>query len=153
MNPNPDNLEKAIHATLRGLPTRKAPSTLEARVLAEIVRRQALPWWKRSWAFWPTPVRWTFLILSAALSGLLIAAGVAVFDSSSAQRFAHVFAEPLASFSGILSAFHALSNACRNILGLIPPLWLYGALAAVSLLYTIVFLVGATAYRVLWQSR
>lgn len=153
MNPNPDNLEKAVHETLRGLPGRKAPSTLESRVLAEITRRQSLPWWKRSWAFWPTPVRWTFLVFSAALCGLLIAAGAAVFDAGSAQRFGNFFAQPLSAFSAVLSALQAISHACRDIIRLIPPLWLYGALAAVSLLYSIVFLVGATAYRVLWQSR
>ncbi len=153
MNPDPDHLEKAIHQALRELPSRKAPSTLESRVLAEIGRRQALPWWKRSWSFWPTPVRWTFLVLSAALCGLLIAAAAAIFDAGSAQRFGDLFAQPLAGVAGVWSALQAVSDACRNIMRLIPPLWLYGALAAAGLLYTIVFLVGATAYRVLWQSR
>ena len=47
---NPDNLEQLIDRTLRELPLRRAPRTLETRVLAAIAARQALPWWKRSGA-------------------------------------------------------------------------------------------------------
>jgi hypothetical protein len=49
MSPNPENnerkLERLIHETLRELPARQAPSSLENRVLAELARRTALPWW------------------------------------------------------------------------------------------------------------
>ena len=52
---NPDELERFIHQTLRALPDRKAPGTLEARVLAEVERRAAIPWWHKSWSYWPQP--------------------------------------------------------------------------------------------------
>ena len=38
---DPEKLERAIHETLRALPPRRAPRTLEARVLAELERRAA----------------------------------------------------------------------------------------------------------------
>lgn len=43
----PEQLEQKIHAVLREQPTRRAPMSLEARVLGEIAWRQALPWWNR----------------------------------------------------------------------------------------------------------
>lgn len=43
-NLSPQDLEKLIHQTLRALPDRKAPRSLEHRVLAAIAARQALPW-------------------------------------------------------------------------------------------------------------
>lgn len=153
MNPPPDKLEKAIHEALRGLPPRKAPLTLEARVLAEIARRDSLPWWHRSWAYWPTPIRWIFLVLSAALCGVLIGACAGFFQGNAPQLFAHFFAQPLARLSALSAALHATLNVGRDLIALIPPVWLYAAFAAMGLLYLSVFLVGATAYRTLWQSR
>ncbi len=44
MNPTPDNeekMERLIHRTLRDLPPRRAPNSLERRVLAELDRRAA----------------------------------------------------------------------------------------------------------------
>ena len=47
MQPSPENhqekLERAIHQTLRALPPRRAPRSLEDRVFAELARRAALP--------------------------------------------------------------------------------------------------------------
>ena len=60
---------------LRNLPDRKAPAGLEARVLAEISRRAALPWWRKSFAHWPVAVRLGFLILSARVAAVAVGAG------------------------------------------------------------------------------
>lgn len=153
MNPNPDKLEKAIHETLRALPPRKAPSGFEARVLAEIARRDALPWWHRSWAYWPAPVRWAFLALSAAVCAGMVASGVALLRGTSLGMMGRVLARPLETFGALTTAFHATLGVGGELLSLIPSVWLYGGVAAITLLYATVFLAGATAYRTLWQSR
>ena len=38
---NPEQLEKMVHAALRSLPDRRAPASLEARVLAAVQARAA----------------------------------------------------------------------------------------------------------------
>jgi len=63
----PEQLEQKIHAVLREQPMRRAPMSLEDRVLGEITRRQALLWWHQSFSFWPTPVRLAFLVIASGL--------------------------------------------------------------------------------------
>jgi len=153
MNPNPDKLEKAIHEALRSLPPRKAPSALEARVLAEIMRRDALPWWHRSWAYWPAAIRWSFLLLSAAVCATAIVACITLLRGTSLGLIARMLARPSENLSALGTAFRALLTAGGELFALIPHVWLYGGIAALTLLYATVFLAGATAYRTLWQSR
>ena len=153
MKPNPDHLEKAIHETLRSLPNRKAPSGFEARVLAEIARRDALPWWHHSWAYWPSPVRWAFLVVAAGLCAAMIASCVAFFHDRSIGIVGRVLARPSESLAAIGTAVRATLGAGSELFGLIPRVWLYGGVATITLLYATVFLVGAAAYRTLWQSR
>ena len=153
MNPPPGKLEKAIHETLRSLPLRKAPSGLEARVLAEIARRDALPWWYRSWTYWPTTVRWVFLAVSAGVCATMIIGCVALLHSTSLGIFGPVLVQATQTWSGMATAFRATLGVGGELFGMIPHLWLYGGVAAITLLYATVFLVGATAYRTLWQTR
>lgn len=153
MSHNPDKLEKAIHETLRDLPQRKAPSGLEARVLAEIARRDALPWWYRSWTYWPAVVRWAFLVVSAAVCGTTIIACVTFLRGTSLGTFGRVLAQPTQTWGAIVTAVRATLGVGEELFGLIPHVWLYGGVATIMLLYATVFLIGATAYRTLWQSR
>ncbi len=68
--------ERLIERALRGLPMRRAPLTLESRVLGELQRRAALPWWRHSFAQWPPAARGTFVLLCAALAGLVFRGGL-----------------------------------------------------------------------------
>lgn len=68
-------LERLLDRTLRGLPVRRAPATLESRVLAELARRAALPWWRRSFVHWPQAARAVFASMCLILAGLAFAAG------------------------------------------------------------------------------
>jgi hypothetical protein len=75
MNPSPENrdpLESLIDRTLRAQPARRAPRTLESRVVAELARRAALPWWHKSYAHWPAVVRGGFFVLSALVAAVLV---------------------------------------------------------------------------------
>jgi len=61
MDPSPiENLTlaKRVDAELRALPLVRAPAALQARVLAELARRQALPWWRQSFRDWPMAAQW-----------------------------------------------------------------------------------------------
>ncbi|HEU5081217.1 MAG TPA: hypothetical protein VFT72_18540 [Opitutaceae bacterium] len=149
----PDPLEKLIHQTLRSLPDQKAPSSLEARVLAEIARRQGRSARVRSWSTWPVPLRLAFLLLSAGAGGLLITACVLLFKGGPQAVFAILGANPLQGIMNFGVTARATVQACGDLVHLIPPLWLYVGLAAFVSVYGALFGIGATAYRTLWKTR
>jgi hypothetical protein len=76
MNPHDEQqLEAAVNRELKTLPTLRAPASLAARVMAEIERRQALPWYRRAWLTWPMPLR------AVSFAGLLAAFGALCYGS------------------------------------------------------------------------
>lgn len=154
MNPNEtDNLEAAIHRVLRKLPDRKAPAGLEGRVLAEIARRAALPWWRKSFAFWPASVRMGFVACSA-LAGLVLAYGLFTLSGSqSALKVAGGISSSLAWFDLARSIVAALDGKVRMLIAATPPLWLYGAAGAIAVSYAALAAIGAATYRAVTFAR
>jgi hypothetical protein len=61
-------LEELIHREFRRLPAVPAPATLVHRVMLTVHERARQPWWRRSWAGWPTPVRLLFLVGATAFA-------------------------------------------------------------------------------------
>jgi len=55
--PEEDRWSRLLGDTIRRLPARRAPSTLESRVLGELARRASQPWWHRSFGHWPAFAR------------------------------------------------------------------------------------------------
>lgn len=156
MNPSSDNrdkLERLIHQTLRELPPRSAPSTLQLRVMAEIERRAALPWWHKSFAYWPMAARFAFLLLSVAMVGVAWSATMWAFGGFDAAQFETAFAKPLAWIENARVVINAIGNFFQIILRNIPALWLYGVLAVAAALYATFFGLGAAAYRSLYAPR
>src|SRR4051812_27941991 len=99
MKPSPDrdeHLERFIHQTLRDLPRGRAPGTLESRVMAELERRAALPWWHKSYAYWPLPVRIAFLCVSAGVAKFALMAGVWLLGGFDVARMREALAPQLA---------------------------------------------------------
>ena len=70
-----DPLEQLLDRTLRPLPLRRAPPALQSHVLEELQRRAALPWWRRSFAHWPSAARAGFVLVCLALVGMVILGG------------------------------------------------------------------------------
>jgi hypothetical protein len=154
MNPQDEqNLERLIHRTLRDLPNRRAPGTLEQRVLAEIERRGALSWWRQGFAHWPVPARVTFLILSGGFAKLAIMAAVWAFAGFDSLQFQQAFATPYAWMDAGLAVVRAFGDFASVTVRSIPPLWIYGGLAVIGALYVTLFGLGAAAYRTLYASR
>ena len=60
------NLEQLISRTLRDLPPRRAPRSLESRVLAALEHQAVIPWYHKSWSYWPAAIRASFLPNEAA---------------------------------------------------------------------------------------
>ena len=76
-----EQLERLVDELLRDQPLRHAPNTLEAHVFAEIARRAALPWWRKSFTHWPLLARVAFLIASYGFVRLTLLGAMSVVDA------------------------------------------------------------------------
>jgi hypothetical protein len=150
MNPNnPEKLEAAIHRALRSIPDRQAPSRLEGRVLLELNRRAALPWWRRSFAYWPTSVRVIFFVGSAVAAAIVVVGLVQLGASNGAEQLATGFAGRLAWVTTSRNIVEAIASKCLLVMRTIPPVWLYSAAGAVAFCYAALGALGAAFYRTL----
>lgn len=141
------NLERLIHRTLRELPPRPAPRSLEQRVLAEIARRAALPWWRKSFAHWPVPARALLLVACAGTAKLALMAGVWVMAGFDPAQYREAFATQFGWMQTALAVGHALFGWVDVVARNLPPLWLYGGLAFAAAMYAALFGLGAAAYK------
>ncbi|MBI5768388.1 MAG: hypothetical protein HZA93_11380 [Verrucomicrobia bacterium] len=152
MTPSPDNheqLERLIDRTLRDLPPRRAPRSLELRVVAEIERRAALPWWRQSYSHWPVAVRAGFFVGTAALAALLVVGLFSMVRVAGSPQFADTFAW----FTLARDLGRTGIDTGAALWRAIPPLWLYGGLALIAACYATLIGVGAAAYRTFHSAR
>jgi hypothetical protein len=152
MTPSPENeqrLARTIDRTLRELPARRAPRSLESRVLAELARLEALPWWRKSFVHWPLPARLMFLLLSVGLAAMVVIAGIWGGAGFEALPLRSMFAQEFTWFDNAASVYHAIRSFGEIMLRNIPPLWLYGGLAFIAAMYAAFFGLGAAAFKAL----
>jgi len=153
MKHSPEDLEKFIHQTLRALPARRAPHSLESRVRAAIEARAALPWWQQSFARWPLAARVAFFIGSAGVAKVALMAAVWVMAGFDGAQLANAFSTQVSWFQTASGVVNGLGDFCSMLFRNIPPLWLYGGLAFVAVMYAALFGLGAAAYRTLYSRR
>ncbi len=148
MTPHEDpRLEQYIHRALRELPDRRAPRSLEGRVMAALAARQATPWWRSSFDRWPVAARGAFLLLAGGLVVALMQLG------SSAGLSADRVTESPAWLDGLRVVWSSLCSAASTVERNIPRAWWYGAVSAVLVAYVGLFGLGATAYRTFFVKR
>ena len=147
-----EQIEQLVSRELRALPPRRAPRTLEARVLAAIEHRASVAWYHKSWSYWPAAIRAAFLAVATSVTGAIIAA---LYLGWGGVQNSAVASEAASRFDGLVKLGHTLSGlvdfvsmVVRNI----PPLWLYGGVAFVGLMYATFFGLGAAAYRTLYRN-
>lgn len=148
--PSPQDLEKLIHQTLRSLPDREAPRSLEHRVLAAIAARQALPWWRQSFTHWPVAARSVFLVASAVFAAAVLAG---FFRATGEVQATSLLAGPLEAWARVQAFAAAISDLGGVVWRSIPSLWIYGALAFAATMYAAFFGLGAAAYRTFFAQR
>lgn len=153
MKHSPEDLEKFIHQTLRSLPARRAPLSLESRVRAAIEARAALPWWKQSFASWPVAARVAFVIVSAGVAKLAIMAVVWAMAGFDGAQLTNAFSTQFAWIQTVSNVVDGIGSFCSTLYRSIPPLYLYGGLAFLGLMYAALFGLGAAAYRMLFANR
>jgi predicted anti-sigma-YlaC factor YlaD len=143
-----ETLERVVDRALRELPLRRAPHTLESRVFAELERRAALPWWRRSFAHWPLPARAAFLVICVALIGFVFVGGATAMDGLRSLSDSGALSLSWAREAAALMA--SAGNLIALITRAVPPGLLYGGLAVCTALYAVLFGLGAAVYRTLY---
>jgi hypothetical protein len=145
-----EKLERLVGQALRAQPPRRAPASLEERVLREIAARARLPWWRRGMTSWPLAVRIPVIAGSAISVPLVWIASVWL-----ATRLASVATHsgnsgPLASVRDTGHAIASLGTLASHIVQSIPREWLLGGLIATATLYAALFALVALGYSLLY---
>lgn len=148
----PEELEKFIHQQLRGLPAHRAPATLESRVRSAIEQRAMIPWYHKSWSYWPAAVRSSFLVLATGVTGGVVIAFQFGFAELNPGAVMAQAGERLSFFTRIYHVASWIAGFGEQVFAHIPPLWLYGGLATIAILYAAFFGLGAAAYRALYRN-
>jgi hypothetical protein len=136
---DPDEALALLDQTLRELPLRRAPATLESRVIGELERRAALPWWRRSFAHWPLAARSLFVVICASLV-------LGALGGSAAVANVHSLAW-LREAGGLLMSLGYVAALLQHAT---LPSWIYGGIAVCAVLYAVLFGLGAAVYRTLY---
>jgi len=141
-------LERLLEGTLRELPLRRAPVSLESRVFGELERRASLPWWRRSFMHWPAPARAAFLLMCGALVALAFMGGAAAVAGLSTLLESDA---PSLSWAHQIGAFMGSAvNLATLLARTLPVAWLYQGIAVCAVLYAVLFGLGAAVYRTLY---
>lgn len=148
----PERLEQLVHGELRALPLRQAPAGFEARVLAEIERRAAVAWYHKSWSYWPAAVRAAFLAVGTVVAGATVAAFYLLSQGAAADAVVQEVATGFGWITRIIGAISWTGNFIKQLVGGIPPLWLYGGLAFIAAMYATFVGLGTVAYRYLYRN-
>ena len=142
-----DRLAKQVDAMLRKLPALQAPATLEARVLRELARLEARPWWRQGFGRWPLAARLLFLPLSAGFVKLAFLAIGALNSAVSTAQATPLVSSMQNRWQSISGAFQSLRTIGALVMNDLPQLWIYGALGFALFLYASLFGIGAVAFR------
>lgn len=139
--------ERYVQQLLRSQPLRRAPSTLQERVLAQL---DTAPWWRRSFLHWPVAARVAFLLASCGVVRLVMAGAISAANSVSSLPLAHALGQSITWLRTLESLAAATNSTGASILHAIPSLWLYAGAALGVGLYVALFGLGAIAYRTLY---
>ena len=149
---SPGQLEQLVHRELRALPARRAPRTLEARVLSALEHQAAVAWYHKSWSYWPAAVRAAFLAVATSVTGGVLAAFYFGLNGVENSTVASAAASRFSGLAQLGDASTSVVDFTSMVIRNIPPLWLYGSIAFVALMYATFFGLGAAAYRTLYRN-
>ncbi len=141
-------LEARLGQALRRLPERRAPATLESRVLDALARRVPLPWWRRSFAEWPAPARVAFGVTSTVLVVLTVLAAAAANANLGSFGASHALSTPVLHDASVFFVIaRTLSVSLASVLS---SGWVLGCLIASAALYAALFGLAIAGYRTLY---
>jgi hypothetical protein len=141
-------MEARLGQALRSLPDRRAPATLESRVLDALARRVPLPWWRRRFAEWPATARVAFGVTSAALVVLTVLAAAAANANLGSLGAPHALAMPVRHGASVF--FVIARTLSVSLASLLSSGWVLGGLIASAALYAALFGLAIVGYRTLY---
>lgn len=148
-DPADEKLERLVGQALREQPLRRAPASLEARVLGELAARARLPWWRRGIASWPAAVRVPVIAGCAVCVPL-----VWVLSLWLAARLVTAIrsrvAGPLATLHEAGQMLASLGATATHLFQIIPREWLLGGILATATVYAVLFALIAVGYSLLY---
>jgi len=146
-----EKLERLVGQVLRDQPLRRAPASLEARVLGELAARARLPWWRRGIATWPPAVRVPVIGVCAVCVPLVWILSLWVATRLVSVATHPQLAGPLASLWDAGHAIASFGTITSHIIQSIPRDWLVGGIIATATLYAVLFALVAVGYSLLYR--
>jgi hypothetical protein len=141
-------MEVRVGQALRTLPDRRAPATLESRVLDALARRVPLPWWRRSFGEWPAPARVAFGVTSAVLAVITVLAVAAANANLGSLGASPVLASPVLRDASVF--FVITRTLSVSLTSMLASRWVLGCLIASAALYAALFGLAIAGYRTLY---
>jgi hypothetical protein len=141
-------MEVRVGQALRTLPHRRAPATLESRVLDALARRVPLPWWRRSFGEWPAPARVAFGVTSAVLVVIAVLAGAAANANLGSLGASPALATPVLRDASVF--FVITRTLSVSLASTLSSSWVLGCLVASAALYAALFGLAIAGYRTLY---
>lgn len=135
-----DELERLVTRALRDQPLRRAPDTLERRVLAQIESGAAVARWRRGFAHWPMAARVAFLAASVGFVKLALSIAMWLSAPLASPALSADLPSPMAWMQTL---FVVTASIARTV----PSLWVHAGIAILLLMYAALFGIGASAYR------
>jgi hypothetical protein len=148
-DPTDEKLERLVSQTLRQQPLRRAPPSLEARVLGEIAARARLPWWRRGIATWPAAVRVPVIACCAICVPLVWIGSLWLAAKLVSVATQPAIAGPIAAVRHTGQAVVSVGALSVHIAQAIPREWLLGGIFATGTLYAVLVALVAAGYSML----
>jgi len=141
-------MEARLGQALRTLPERRAPATLESRVLDMLARRAPLPWWRRSFGEWPAAARVAFGVTTAALIVLTVLAAAAANANLGSLGASRAISTPALHEASVF--FVITRTLSVSLASILTSSWVLGYLIAGAVLYAALFGLAIAGYRTLY---
>ena len=135
-----DELEQQVTRALQQQPLRRAPGTLERRVLAQIESGAAAIGWRRGFAHWPVAARVGFLAASVGVVKLALLLGTWLATPLDSPA---VSVQLPSQIAWLQTLFVAIGSVVRTV----PSMWVHVGIALLAIMYAALFGIGASAYR------
>ena len=142
-----NELEARIDHELKTLRPLHAPGSLAPRVMAEIERRAAVPWYRRAWQSWPVALQAASMVVLLLGFAILCFAGWELNHGASCAAVMREVGGWFAGLNMVWKTAAVLGEAGRLAVGQLGTGFIVAAVAAVALAYATMLALGTACAR------
>jgi hypothetical protein len=135
-----NELERQLTRALKEQPLRRAPGTLQQRVLTQIEAGTATARWRRGFAHWPVAARVAFLAASVGVVKLALMMGMWLSTPLGPTGLSF-------NLPSQVAWLQTLAIAIGSVMRTVPSLWIHAGVLILLVMYAALFGIGASAYR------